>query len=116
MGMFTWVKPDPTILPEECRHLSGWQTKSMFDDHHCETLEIASDGRLIHIWHDYEWREDESAFLGGYLVPVKEHRDELHYHGALVFYVSDDATGEWFEFVAKFTNGVVDSLKRVEVE
>ena len=119
MGMFTWVKPDNTILPAECRNMDGWQTKDVVGCH-LNTLEITADGQLIHIWNETEWQDTPGALLGGYFAPTVEHRDVLDYHGDMVFYTSnhdDPNTPDWdlIGLKARFTEGKLQWIKSVDL-
>ena len=117
MGMFTWVKPANEILPPEFHNRDGWQTKSVVECQ-LETLEITADGKLLYIWWEREWEDDEKVLLGGCFKPTVEHRDVLDYHGDMVFYLGtedDPNTSGWslVEFVARFTEGELQYVKRL---
>lgn len=116
MGMFTWVNPAAKILPAEFRGLEGWQTKDVVECQ-LETLEITEDGQLIHIWHEYEVREDDEALFGFYMVPTKEHRDILGYHGDMRICTSvDDVNGPGYKFIdlrARFADGRLQWVREI---
>ncbi len=112
MGMFAWVEIDPQLLPDACKTLTGWQTKDVVEPR-CETLRLTADGQLVHVWHEWEWRDDETALFGGYLHSVAEHEDALEYHGDMVFYTHDSRL-KWWELKARFTDGKLAWVREVQ--
>ena len=100
MGMFDYIRVDPAMLPEKLPEglLGGWQTKDT-PEQYLATYEITKAGEL----HLLRWTGKEYAF--------EEALDD--FHGDLTFYTSDDRTGEWFEFVARFTEGKLARIWRV---
>ena len=116
MGMFTWVKPADEIMPEQHRGIDGWQTKDVVDCQ-LETLEIAAEGQLVHVWWEREFEENKESILGFYMRKTVEHCDVLSYHGDMNFYthvndVNDDDMG-WVEYVARFDDGKLRSVTPV---
>lgn len=126
MGMFDRIKceyslPDPLVQDEI------FQTKSL--DCLLDDYTITSDGRLILHEVRYEpvpaeerpfhgtdeWDKNPFLQLIGSLRSVPLGDTPLPYHGDIVFYTSLDADGrEWFEYKARFTEGALQWIRRVE--
>lgn len=127
--MYDYIKceyPLPGDPPEWVREnaLDGvCQTKDT-DAMFMETYTITADGRLVHHTVRYEavpenerpyfgkpeW-ESEFMRLCGSVRSVPTGAVELSdYHGDLRFYTSNDA-GKFYEYVARFTNGVLQQIK-----
>ncbi len=116
-----------------------FQTKDL--ENLLDTYEITKAGKLRHLWQQREWREDDSAFLKGYLDVVKEEWRDVDFHGTVNFYtdhtdndsyhwdyISDDPEQMtwddieliqghdwWIEFEAYFTKGKLDDIKLIKV-
>jgi hypothetical protein len=108
MGMFDWVKieakiPGYTEIPDE-----EFQTKSF--DNCMENYIITDKGVLYKESWDYEWIDDENAFLGGYAEKIEDSYRRVYltdYHGDVIFYTSKPMTEDriWREYTARFTDG-----------
>lgn len=98
MGMFDDViceVPLPDGKPGK-----HFQTKD-FECPYLEKYTITAEGRLIHNRPLYDI--DPPGTQSG---PI-----DLNFHGILNFYDYDQATGEWREFNAKFTDGKLVSIE-----
>lgn len=100
MGMFDYIKINPAKLPEKLPEGlgNGWQTKDT-PSQYLDTYEITDDGSL----HLLKWNGESYSF--------KEGLDG--FHGDLHFYDSAPVTNEWFEFVARFTDGKLSRIWRI---
>lgn len=98
MGMFDYVK----VHEKHGIPSLGYQSK----DFDCELtmIRITESGRL-----EIERFEYESG------PKVNTKWEDLNYHGMFNFYGNDGEgfEGEWFDFVAKFTDGNLVEIKRV---
>ena len=117
MGLFTDVKIAEELLPEQYRDLTGWQTKEIVEPD-MQELEITTEGYLYYHWNEYEFDEetynqnkDKGGLLAlcGIMKVKQEHRDKLNFHGDLHAHTYDRT--EWFELVARFTEGKLVDLK-----
>lgn len=99
MGMFNYIKIDrkqlPVEIPDDLGH--GWQTKDT-PHQYLRVYQITPEGEL----HLLEWNGEAYVF--------EEALDD--FHGDIAFY--DSASDEWFEFVARFTEGKLTRIWRVE--
>jgi hypothetical protein len=125
MGMFDYLFIDTNMLPisDEEKIIIGdeseWQTKD-FDNVMTE-IYITNDGELkINQW-EYEVVPKEErphpdgdgiAGLAGSLRRSNEELETIPYHGYVNFYNSINR--EWYEFRAKFTDGKLIEIKRME--
>jgi hypothetical protein len=75
----------------------------------------------------YEWRDDDSHFLKGYLEVVERKIIETHFHGIINFYIYDRILDSEdknkgidisLDYIAKFTSGKLDfiELKNYTIE
>jgi len=126
MGMYDHLYvEDLDLLPLTESERAGltteteWQTKSL--DCVLTDAYLTPDKRLEELLFDMEEvpREerphpDDDGFMGmiGSLRRVNERRVDTGHHGYLNFYTSHK--GEWFEFKAKFTDGVMVEIVRCE--
>lgn len=126
MGMYDHIRceyplPDPIVQDEL------FQTKSLHRV--LDEYTIASDGRLIlhevryepvpaedrPFYGTDEWDENPFLQLIGSLRSVPLDDVSVPYHGDIVFYTSLDADGrKWFEYRARFTEGALQWIRRVE--
>jgi hypothetical protein len=146
MGMFDTIFVKKKLpLTKELKALNvkwdtePFQTKDL--ENLLDTYEITKAGKLRHLWQQREWREDDSAFLKGYLDVVKEEWRDVDFHGTVNFYtdhtdndsyhwdyISDDPEQMtwddieliqghdwWIEFEAYFTKGKLDDIKLIKV-
>lgn len=118
----------------------GWQTKS-FDEPCMRTYKITNDGRLLkeqietEIVPEEERPEYDESIEGfetdmdrwfGMLERETVGWDDTEFHGIMTFYRSLTVEGnepslfqsgqerEWFEYQAKFTDGILESIKRLD--
>ncbi len=106
-----------------------------------ETYEITKSGKLRYLWQERVWKDDDNAFLKGYMDVVKEEWRDVDFHGTINFYTSycdnnnygwdyinddpEQITWDdieliqgydwWIEFEAYFTKGKLDSIKLIKV-
>lgn len=101
MGMFDTIRCEYP-LPDEKVQNESFQTKSL--DRLLDEYTITKRGRLILHKHQH-YQSKKQDF-------------EIAYHGDLTFYTSmgdrQDNTHEWFEYKARFTEGTVQWIKRIE--
>jgi hypothetical protein len=116
-----------------------FQTKDL--ENLLDTYEITRSGELRHLWQERVWKDDDSAFLKGYLDVVKEEWRKVDFHGTINFYtdhtdnnsyhwdyINDDPEQMswddieiihghdwWIEFEAYFTHGFLDDIKLIKV-
>jgi hypothetical protein len=91
MGMYTNVEIEPDLLPDDCKPLTGWQTKDVVRPY-CETIRISSAGLT-------------SDFYPS---------DELRYTGEAWIYTFDDDDDSLTYVVANFLDGELVDLKKWE--
>ena len=147
MGMFDTIFIKKKLpLTKELKDLNikweeePFQTKDL--ESLMETYEITKSGKLRHLWQERVWKDDDNAFLKGYMDVVKEEwRDIDNFHGTINFYtsycdndnynwdfVNDDPEQMtwsdielihghdwWIEFEAYFTKGKLDNIKVIKV-
>jgi len=122
MGMYDNLKISTSKLPlSDSEKLSvgenpDWQTK----DFECilSTAEITDEGKLKYLTFRYDWDENAESALGkltgkkGALVTKDEKWIDIEHHGYVNFYTS--VNNIWYEFNAKFTDGRLVIIERVE--
>jgi hypothetical protein len=92
-----------------------FQTKSL--DSALDIYTINEKGRLIQKKVKYKWVDDDNAFLKGYLDEESSEMVDTNFHGELPFYCYESIDKEdkeislTIDYVAKFTNGTLDSVK-----
>lgn len=119
MGLYDYVRceyplpdlPDPTAIE--------FQTKS-FPDPFLDQYRISREGRLLRTLVRIEDMSDHNAPAGslervsGSMTRVPIGEEDLLLHGDIDFYASrDEDSAEWFEYRARFTHGVLESVKRI---
>jgi len=125
MGMFDHLYvEDLSLLPltdSECGGLTAtteWQTKSL--DCLLTCVYLTPDKRLEVLQFDMEEvpqaerpYPDDDGIMGimGSIRRVNEERVDINYHGYLNFYTGHN--GDWLEFTAKFTDGIMVEIIRV---
>lgn len=144
MGMFdSLIVKKKLPLTKELKALDVNWEKEVFQTKDLENLldtyEITKSGKLKHLWQEREWKDDDSAFLKGYLDVVKEEWRNVDFHGTINFYTSlsddekyhwdflgepeqltweeiDEIEGNdwWIEFEAYFTKGKLDEIKLIK--
>jgi hypothetical protein len=105
MGMFDYIRVE-VLLPDQTEVDSEkeYQTKDL--ESLMEDYTITADGKLLRTQCDYEWKEDGSHFLGGFLqeIPHSKKVTEVPFHGDIRFY--GDMKGNVFrDYIARFTEG-----------
>lgn len=103
MGLFDYVKVEVPLPDGRPAPLDHFQTKQ-FEMPYMETYTIKADGRLIHDKPRYDC--DPPGATRGQI--------DTNFHGVLNFYDYDTKTGEWREFDAKFTDGELVYIERIE--
>ncbi|MBA3601126.1 MAG: hypothetical protein H0W45_07760 [Acidobacteria bacterium] len=128
MGMFDYLKCEYT-LPDSIAQNESFQTKSL--DKVLGNYTITADGRLILHAVRYEFvPEEERPYYGkpewekpfgkicGSLTNIPTGAVEIAYHGDIRFYTSigsrENDDYEWVEYQARFTDGKLHWLKRIE--
>ena len=122
--MFDTIKINKDLLPLSDYEKTlvtddiDWQTKD-FDS--CLTeIYINDDGTLDEMNFEYEEvpleerpypNADGYMKFAGSMRRTNEHKVRLNYHGMVNFYTHIDS--EWFEFEAKFTDGILVDINRV---
>jgi hypothetical protein len=145
MGMFDTIFVKKKLpLTKELKALNiewakePFQTKDL--ESLMETYEITKSGKLRYLWQERVWKDDDSAFLKGYMDVVKEEWREIDFHGTINFYTSycdndsynwdfinddpEQMTWDdieiiqgydwWIEFEAYFTHGFLDNIKLIK--
>jgi hypothetical protein len=121
MGMFDNIKVD-VVLPDETSVKDTWfQTKSL--ENIMTYYVITEDGKLCQdIW-DYEYIEDSTHFLGGYMNRIEDsYRTECYddYHGDIRFYgdalVDDNKRTIYRDYTARFTNGKLEKITYNDID
>ncbi len=146
MGMFDTIFVKKKLpLTKELKALNvkweeePFQTKDL--ESLMETYEITKTGKLNYLWQERVWKDDDGAFLKGYMDVAKEEWRKVDFHGTINFYtsycdndgynwdwVSDDPEQMtwddieliqgydwWIEFEAYFTHGNLDEIKLIKV-
>jgi hypothetical protein len=146
MGMFDNIFVKKKLpLTKELKALNikweeePFQTKDL--ESLMETYEITKSGKLRYLWQERVWKDDDNAFLKGYMDVVKEEWRDVDFHGTINFYTSycdnnnygwdyinddpEQITWDdieliqgydwWIEFEAYFTKGKLDSIKLIKV-
>ncbi len=119
MGMFDYLKIDIGKLPitDEEKKLLGdnpkWQTK----DFECtlNLVEITDDNKLRYRVFNKEYLDSTTELFANIGVPSDKHGDWHYenYHGFIYFYTFGISDKDWFEYEAKFTDGIMTQIKRV---
>lgn len=109
MGMFDEVVCKYPI-PNTRYQAAVFQTKDL--DCTLAHYTITESGRLVIA--EQSFVDDENAPLGFRIVDTGDVHD-LQFHGDLYFYHYVSHTGEFLEYIARFTNGAVDWIKPIDV-
>jgi len=124
MGMFDTIKVDSSLLPVEDDErilLDGinFQTKSF--NNFMDDYEITHDGELLMYSYkminlEVEKNGDEDwTGMFGRTKRVLDRKSKVDYHGMINFYYYDKEDN-WFEFKARFTDGQLEYIVRLENE
>jgi hypothetical protein len=112
LGMFDDIKCDATLPDSRIVPGSWFQTKSLACSMY--RYSITDDGRLVYHQHRYQYGP-EQLIKGRCALPTYEPVGdiEMDYHGDIRFYA--EATDKtWAEYVARFTNGKLESIRPIE--
>ncbi len=130
MGMFDSIQCNyPLPLPLEVIDIlpdiynQEFQTKDL--ENLLDLYYLNEDGVLS--WHKkkYAWKDDDSAFLKGYMDVVEEEIVPTDFHGVLNFYcyetIEEDiennkAKDVTIDYLAKFTNGKLENIEILSYE
>ena len=108
MGMFDTIKVETKIPGYSEIPDVEFQTKSL--DNCMDHYVITNKGELYkEVW-DYEWVEDKTHLLNGWMQKVESsyRREYLtNFHGDIIFYTSKPMNEDriWREYTARFTEG-----------
>lgn len=130
MGMFDSIQCNyPLPLPLEVVDImpdpydKEFQTKDL--ENLLEQYILNEDGELLRIQKEYEWKDDDSAFLKGYMEAVSQEIVPTNFHGFINFYCyetihedesSDKAKDISIDYLAKFTNGKIENIEILDYE
>ena len=130
MGMFDSIQCNyPLPLPLEVVDIlpdpydQEFQTKDL--ENLLEEYILNEDGELLRIQKEYEWKDDDNAFLKGYMDVVSQEIIPSNFHGVLNFYCyetihedesSDKAKDVTIDYLAKFTNGKIENIEILSYE
>ena len=130
MGMFDSIECNyPLPLPLEVIDIlpdiynQEFQTKDL--ENLLDLYYLNEDGVLYWRKRKYEWKDDDDAFLKGYMDVVKEEVVPTDFHGVLNFYcyetVEEDlknnkAKDITIDYLAKFTNGKLENIEVLSYE
>jgi hypothetical protein len=130
MGMFDSIQCNyPLPLPLEVVDIfpdpydQEFQTKDL--ENLLDLYYLNEDGTLYWRKRQYEWIDDDNAFLKGYMDVVDEEIIPTNYHGVLNFYCyetvhedesSDKAKDISIDYLAKFTNGKIENIEVLSYE
>jgi len=123
MGMFDYIRceaalPDAPVLPPG----DLFQTKDT-PDQYMTVYTITAEGRLM--WRPYHHEEvpkaerpypDDKGLLGlcGSIRRVEQEAEALPFHGDIHFYTGNHPDVGWWEYRARFTEGILSSIVLVE--
>lgn len=130
MGMFDSIECNyPLPLPLEVIDIlpdpynQEFQTKDL--ENLLDLYYLNEDGVLYWRKRKYEWKDDDSAFLKGYMDVIEEEIVPTDFHGILNFYcyetVEEDiennkAKDVSIDYLAKFTNGKLENIEVLDYE
>jgi len=130
MGMFDSIECNyPLPLPLEVIDLlpeiynQEFQTKDL--ENLLDLYYLNEDGILYWRKRKYEWKDDDGAFLKGYMDVVEEEVVPTDFHGILNFYCyetveenleNNKAKDITIDYLAKFTNGKLENIEVLSYE
>lgn len=130
MGMFDSIECNyPLPLPLEVVDIlpdvydQEFQTKDL--ENLLDLYYLNEDGRLYWRKRKYEWKDDDSSFLKGYMDVVEEEVIPQDFHGILNFYcyetvyASESTTAGidvTIDYLVKFTNGKLENIEVLSYE
>lgn len=83
---------------------------------------LNEDGELLRIQKEYEWKDDDEAFLKGYMEVVNEEIVPSNFHGIVNFYCyerieeNNKAKDISIDYLAKFTDGKLQNIEVLSYE
>ena len=130
MGMFDSIECNyPLPLPLEVVDImpdlyeQEFQTKDL--ENLLDLYYLNEDGILYWRKRKYEWKDDDEAFLKGYMDVVEEEIVPTDFHGVLNFYCyetvekdleNNKAKDVTIDYLAKFTNGKLENIEVLSYE
>jgi hypothetical protein len=118
MGMFDEIRIEH-ILPGNTEITDEWyQTKDL----ECVMTKyvISAKGELYEERWDWEWVEENTHWLGGYMQKIEgSYRREYltDYHGDVRFYNGrKPVNGKWRDYYARFTDGKLSKMWYTDVD
>ena len=130
MGMFDSIQCNyPLPLPLEVVDIlpdlydQEFQTKDL--ENLLDLYYLNENGTLCWRKRKYEWKDDDNAFLKGYMDVIEEEIVPVDFHGTLNFYCyetihedesSDKAKDVSIDYLAKFTNGKIENIEILSYE
>jgi len=128
MGMFDSIRCDyPLPLPLEVVdklpdiYEKEFQTKDF--ENLLDYYILTEEGEILFHQKKYEWRDDDSSFLKGYMEVIEEEIIPHPFHGLLNFYSYETVYSDTsrlsgydisIDYMAKFNNGRLDSIEVLE--
>jgi hypothetical protein len=125
MGMFDSIECNyPLPLPLEVIDVlpdpydQEFQTKDL--ENLLDLYYLNEDGILYWRKRKYEWKDDDNAFLKGYMEVIEEEVVPTNFHGVLNFYCYETVYQNEFDvlakdvtidYLAKFTNGKLENIE-----
>lgn len=130
MGMFDSIECNyPLPLPLEVIDVmpdiydNEFQTKDL--ENALELYYLNEDGSLSERKRQYQWKDDDSAFLKGYMDVINEEIVTSNFHGILNFYCYETVYSSpdrnsgidvSIDYLAKFTNGKLENIEVLSYE
>jgi hypothetical protein len=130
MGMFDSIECNyPLPLPLEVVDImpdlydQEFQTKDL--ENLLDLYYLNEDGILYWRKRKYEWKDDDDAFLKGYMDVIEEEVVPIDFHGVLNFYCyetvekdleNNKAKDITIDYLAKFTNGKLENIEVLSYE
>lgn len=111
MGMFDYIQLEVDLPDGTSTKGREFQTKSL--DSTMSNYVITANGEIYMEAWDYEWVEDESHFLKGYLNRIegtyrREYLTDIHQD--VIFYDGRKQGEKWRDYYARFTNGKLEKM------
>ena len=109
------------IMPD--LYVQEFQTKDL--ENLLDLYYLNEDGILYWRKRKYEWKDDDNAFLKGYMDVVEEEIVPTDFHGVLNFYCyetvekdleNNQAKDVTIDYLAKFTNGKLENIEVLSYE
>ena len=122
MGLYDYLKISASKLPlsdEEKQIINNsiiWQTKDF--DCILTTVEITDEGKVRYLDVEYDWDDNAKGSLYhlngqlGAMVAKEQNWIDIPYHGFIMF--GKTVNGIGYRFKAKFTDGILVNIERVD--